>query len=295
LTSPYSKPPPPIPADLPAGRFGRWLYEFWDYVARNRLQAADNLVPGTGIIIGTSTATFTIAHRTSGVAAGTYGSAGAIPQIVVNNLGHITSVGTASAGGGGATALAGVVLGTTTTGTLTAAFAPNPSFSGTATSTGFYAFGRVAAAVGSSSLVEAVPSAVFGSAGIVSSTAQTYTLMAGTIPANGLLRSGRGFTFHAMGTVGTAVTRIGLAFGTGTLAAFNSGVAQRWSIYGEVVANDANSQKYVTYSWYAGGPTSELGTLALSAASGQVLAVQGTKAASTAAVAQEFFTVRFMN
>lgn len=91
MTSPYSKPPPPIPTDLPAGRFGRWLYEFWDYVARNRLQAANGFVAGTGITVGTGTATFTLAHTTSGVAPGTFGNGTAVSQIVLTALGHVAA------------------------------------------------------------------------------------------------------------------------------------------------------------------------------------------------------------
>lgn len=300
MTSPYSKPPPPTPADLPAGRFGRWLYEFWDYVARNRLQAADNLVPGTGIIIGTSTATFTIAHRTSGVAAGTYGSAGAIPQIVVNNLGHITSVATAASGGGTSTlALAGAVTGTgLVPGTLTGAFAPNPSFSGTATSTGFYAFGQVAAAVGSSSTVGQASVTFLGNITRVGNTSTVFTLMSSTIPANAMQVLGRGFDVRAWGSSGGLNANMGLVYGTSTLASIFTGAATQWELQATVLALSASSQVYrAQANSVAAGVTILAGTTAIGAGSAAPLYVSGTTVgtATGTLAAQEAMLVRFHN
>lgn len=91
----YKIPPPP------EGRFGKWAYQLWDYVARNRENAAVGFVAGTAITVGTGTAgTYTLAHKTSGVAIGTYGGTSVSAIITVDALGHILTAtsGTIAAG-----------------------------------------------------------------------------------------------------------------------------------------------------------------------------------------------------
>ena len=51
-----------------------------------------NIATGTGLTGGPITTSGTISHATSGVSAGTYGSASVVPVFTVNNLGHITGV-----------------------------------------------------------------------------------------------------------------------------------------------------------------------------------------------------------
>lgn len=79
----------------------------------------------TPILVGTAAGTYSISHGTSGVAAGTFGAAGILAQVIVDARGHVT--GGSNAGtlgtfaGFNSLAAAGVITGTTTTGTLTAA------------------------------------------------------------------------------------------------------------------------------------------------------------------------------
>lgn len=148
----YDFPPPP------EGRFGKWAYLLWDYVAKNRLGAAAAIVAGTGLIVGTSGTggTYTAAIATSGVAAGTYGSATVIPRFAVDAVGRLslaTNAGTLSAFSTIGTLVAtGDVLGTSTTGTLTAALSTTGVAAGTYGGTGTLAQvtldakGRVSAA-----------------------------------------------------------------------------------------------------------------------------------------------------
>lgn len=120
-------PPPPTAVDT-EGRFARWTYQFWDYVAKNRLGAANARITGTNpvLVASSGTSSFAISHATSSVVAGTYGGGLVIPQFTVNAFGHVISAtngGTAGTGGGGGiSAIVGAVSGTSTTGTLTAAY-----------------------------------------------------------------------------------------------------------------------------------------------------------------------------
>lgn len=130
--SSYDLPPPP------EGRFGKWAYLLWDYVARNRAGAAVALAAGTALVIGTGTSgTFTVAHKTSGVATGTYGAANIVPRFQVDALGHLTSATNAGTLGtfAGFSSLvgAGDLLGTTTTNTFTGALSTTGVTAGTYT------------------------------------------------------------------------------------------------------------------------------------------------------------------
>lgn len=117
----YQIPPPP------EGRFGKWAYQLWDYVAKNRGGYAGNLVGSSPITVGTgTTGTFTVGHQTSGVGAGTFGTGLTWPRFSVDARGHLV---TATAGGTlgsfanlNLLALVGAVSGTSTTGTLTSAY-----------------------------------------------------------------------------------------------------------------------------------------------------------------------------
>lgn len=68
----------------------------------------DSVVAGTGMSVSTSGNTTTVGLASSGVTAGTYGSATAIPKITVDSTGRVTSVSTntvsASVGSSGVTA-----------------------------------------------------------------------------------------------------------------------------------------------------------------------------------------------
>jgi len=84
----YQIPPPP------EGRFGKWAYQLWDYVARNRYGAgtANGIVGNSPITIGTgSSGTFTVGHAVSGVTPGTYGNSTAAAQVSVDTRGHVVS------------------------------------------------------------------------------------------------------------------------------------------------------------------------------------------------------------
>lgn len=122
----------PVPPP-PEGRFGKWAYQLWDYVAKNRPGFSNARISGTAPIAVSSsgTSSFGISHNTSGVSAGTYGTNSTWPLLVIDARGHVTS---ASAGGTvGAAGLVAVgdVLGTTTTGTLTAALSTTGVAAGT--------------------------------------------------------------------------------------------------------------------------------------------------------------------
>ena len=81
---------------------------------------------GAGDVLGTSTTgTFTGALSTTGVAAGTYGAAGILAQLIVDAKGRLTGASQAGTlgtfAGFNSFVAAGIVTGTTTTGTLTTA------------------------------------------------------------------------------------------------------------------------------------------------------------------------------
>lgn len=128
-------PPPPNPSDLPPGRFGRWIYTLWEYVARNRLGAITSIIGSSPIVVGSGSAVSTIAHATSGVTAGTYGGARSLAQLAVNQWGHVTAASNAGTLGTMAAfdlyVAAGDALGTSTTGTLTLALATTGVVAGT--------------------------------------------------------------------------------------------------------------------------------------------------------------------
>lgn len=86
-------PPVPPPQVDTEGRFARWTYQFWDYVAKNRAGFANAQITGTSpISVGTSgTSSFAISHGISGVVPGTYGNSTSIFQGVVNTYGHVTA------------------------------------------------------------------------------------------------------------------------------------------------------------------------------------------------------------
>jgi hypothetical protein len=79
------------------------------------------------IAIATAAGTYTVSHDTSGASAGTYGAAMVTAQLVVDALGHVTSAANSGTlgtfAGFNSLAAAGYITGTTTTGTLTAAYA----------------------------------------------------------------------------------------------------------------------------------------------------------------------------
>lgn len=173
--------PPP-----PEGRFGKWAYLMWDYVAKNRLGAANAILGATPVAVGTgSNGTFTVSHQTSGVAAGTFGSAVVIPRFAVDALGHLTlatNAGTLGTFAGfNSLVLAGDALGTSTTGTLTAALNTTGVTAATYGGTGTFAQvtvdakGRITAAA-SVALAAAAPVAI--AAGTISHN--TSGIVAGT-------------------------------------------------------------------------------------------------------------------
>ena len=60
-----------------------------------------NVTAGSGLTGGTITGAGTIALASSGVAAGTYGTSSAVPQLVIDAFGRVTSAGTVAVSGGG--------------------------------------------------------------------------------------------------------------------------------------------------------------------------------------------------
>ena len=174
-------PPPPPPTVDQEGRFARWTYQFWDYVVKNRPGFANSQITATSpILLSTSgTSSFALSHATSAVAAGTYGGGLVIPQIVINAFGHVISAtngGTAGTGGGGTgggiSAVVGAVSGTSTTGTLTAAY------TGTLVAVG--------AVIGTSTTGTLTTAQTLVLAGLASGTSTTGTLtLARTLTAAG--------------------------------------------------------------------------------------------------------------
>ena len=93
--------PPPQKQDP---KFDNWMYRLW---LRARASVDFATIGATSPILATTgTGTIGLSHATSGVVAGTYGGASAIPVMVVNTYGHVTS----------GTTTAFVVAGTSVTG-----------------------------------------------------------------------------------------------------------------------------------------------------------------------------------
>ena len=86
--------------------------------AKGRLTSSGSQVvaAGTGASVTSSAGTLTIAHSTSGVTAGTYGTAASVPQVIVDSIGRVTSAGNV--------AIAGLDASVLTTGTIAAARLP---------------------------------------------------------------------------------------------------------------------------------------------------------------------------
>ena len=104
--------PPPQKQDP---KFDNWMYRLW---LRARASVDYGVIGATSPIVATSgTGTVGISHAVSGVTPGTYGGASAIPQIVVNTHGHVTSVGTFAAGASSGELSNFITGGTTTMGT----------------------------------------------------------------------------------------------------------------------------------------------------------------------------------
>ena len=122
----------PVPPP-PEGRFGKWAYQLWDYVAKNRPGFSNARISGTAPIAVSSsgTSSFGVSHNTSGVSAGTYGTNSTWPLLVIDARGHVTSASAGGTAGAAGLVAVGDVLGTTTTGTLTAALSTTGVAAGT--------------------------------------------------------------------------------------------------------------------------------------------------------------------
>lgn len=269
--------PPP-----PEGRFGKWAYQLWDYVAKNRLGAASALVPGPGMVVGTGTGTFTLALSTTGVTAGTYGTGLFLPQFTVDARGRLTAAaaGTTAIPAAGLVAT-GVITGTTTTGTLTAA-------------QNFFA--------GSSVTLGNVPVAGTLNLTATNVVGSTWTGMNLQVPASALMGVGQAVRVTAWGTSpGFLPTRLGFVFGTGTvLVATATSQVTDWSFDGELYALGTGSQRYRCRfdTQAAAQSVTQLsaGTLALAAASTFGILMAGTHANSTAtSIVQQGMAINFRN
>ncbi len=284
--------PPP-----PDGRFGKWAYQLWDYVARNRLGAAAALVAGTAIVVGTGTGTFTLALATSGVGAGTYGTGATWPRFSVDALGRMltaTSGGTLGPFGTIASIVAaGVVTGTSTTGTLTTA----ENFKVGSSTTG----GMVPV------LGALNPNLVLlthtGTSGAVVNTV-SFSMSTYSLPAGGLGGSG-GLTLTAWGTSGpTSPDKLVARFGTGNTVVSTGIAYSRWEIQldvlhrgtaqeysGRFVSFDGTSARYEYYNGTLGVALTTVTPIVI----GGTITILGTGTISERYIAQRGFRVQIDN
>lgn len=84
-----NKPPPPDSSD-------RWLYWFWKWATTLNTSGGTgasitSLLGTLPVIVSGSTGTLTVAHATSGVAAGSYGGTAGFPRFDISAHGHVTS------------------------------------------------------------------------------------------------------------------------------------------------------------------------------------------------------------
>lgn len=208
----FQIPPPP------EGRFGKWAYLLWDYVAKNRLGAAAGFVAGTGILVGTGTTsgglpsgTYTVGHATSGVAAGTYGASTSVPQLIVDARGHVTSATEVSISNRAVEGVAPIAV-ATTAGTYAISHDTSGVVAGTYGGTAgiprfdLSAQGHVLS--GTNIALQATsPIVLSAAAGTMMLSHATGGLAAGSIGAGGFAQQ---FTFDAQGHV-TANTPVGLS------------------------------------------------------------------------------------
>lgn len=288
--------PPP-----PEGRFGKWAYQLWDYVAKNRLGAAAAINPGTGLLVGTGTGTFTVSLRTTGVGAGTYGTGATWPQFSVDAVGRLI---TATAGGtigplatNASLVAAGFVIGTTTTGTLTTAYGGT----GTLAVGGLLSTRGVSAAIGSSTTQAPVVVTPYVDGNSVSLTTAVGTLMRYGVPASAMSGSGQGFSWLMWGTAQAALGiagRFSLVFGTATIAVATSLQAPlSWQAEGNIFALSTSQQVYQSRFNIFNAGASELqidfGTLGMNLSTVTTLGIIGTTTTANTTRVQLGMAVNF--
>ena len=271
----------------PPGYDQRWMYWLWEYVNQGigtgdltgtfGTFAGFNSFRAAGDALGTTTtSTLTMALSTTGVTAGTYGGTNSIPRFDIDAKGRVLS-GTSIPVVAGVSVAVGAVTGTSTTGTLTAAFTPNPAFTGTGTAAGW----RVLQ--GSSTVYGKVPVQGGFIPGSTRSTQASFTYAAGTAPLNAMLGTGNGLSLSAWGTFVFRPNRFAVTFGSGTLAVSTAThAAVNWEVDASVYSLSDTTQAY-RVRFDLGGATTDfirelwVGTLALATGSALVMSVIGTQ------------------
>src|SRR3990167_4792937 len=266
--------PPP-----PEGRFGKWAYQLWDYVAKNRLGVVNAQISATSPILLSSSgiSSFGISHATSGGIAGTYGGTNVFTRFSFNAQGHVTegtNMGTQAAGGPFSTLAsliaAGVVTGTTTTGTLTTA---QNFLIGSSVSVG---------GVPVACFQNLTPSTFIGSNG-------TFSFGHGTAPAKALQGAGRAVRFDVWGTCATFIPVLGMRFTVGGVTLMtvgNAGNPVIWGFKGNVVAITGTTQAYNCNFYTDLVNINTTGTLGLAGGSAQPFGVVGVNTQLTGTFVQ---------
>ena len=229
--------------------------------------------------VGAVLKTVHIQHGPSGVTLGTYGAAKVIPRFVVDSFGHLQSAEQAGTLGtfAGFNSLvgAGVVTGTSTTGTLTTA---QNFLMGSSTVRGNVP-------VGGTALTAPITYTD------ISGTGGTFTFMNWSVPANALAGSAQALRIIAWGTAETGISIIQLLFGGGT--AFSSPTstgASTWNLDADIVAMSSGTQRYRSrFDLYQGGtPVSsiQLGTLVIGVSTAVPLRIFGVQSGGINVIAK---------
>lgn len=180
----------------------------------------------------------------------------------------------------------------------------NLNLSGTGTAAGLRVTGlgtaaRFAVSLGSSTTQGATPALGQTNLTPVTGSATSFTLMAGTIPANALIAAGQGVRIQAWGTFPSFVpNRWGFVFGGGTVVSTGTSAANTWRMEATVMAMSDTSQRYVCRFDLSGSTYSNqvtVGTLAVTASANIVHSIAGTNATAQNFVQQALIVEHLNN